>query len=146
MSNIQVLADSEIRTTSGGTGITGRVGVLYQSISTGKLYRWDPSVGAMLDSGTQGPSISVGTSRTALASDNGGTLDLANGVTYTLSDAVPLPAGVTLLGPATGTATIAVTGTATINAATASIVMTAGQAYSAVPRPSNAAAFVVKGS
>jgi hypothetical protein len=90
--------------------------------------------------------VAIATSRTAVAADNGVTLELASGVTYTLSDAVPLPAGVTLLGPATGTATIAVTGTATINAATASIVMTAGQAYSAVPRPSNAAAFVVKGS
>jgi hypothetical protein len=47
MSDIQLLQDSEIRTVQGGTGITGRVGVLYQSITTGKSYQWDPVNGIM---------------------------------------------------------------------------------------------------
>ncbi len=90
--------------------------------------------------------ILVPSSRSALASDNGQTLELANGVTYTLTNAVALPAGVTLMGPASGSATIACAGTATINGGTSSVSVAAGTVYAAVPRPSSAIAFVVKGS
>lgn len=92
---------------------------------------------------TLGP---VASSRTALASDNGGTFELASGVTYTLDSAVPLPAGVILIGPASGSATIAVAGSATINGGTTSVTVSAGQAYTAIPRATSAAAYVVKGS
>lgn len=88
----------------------------------------------------------VASSRAALAADSGATLELANGVTYTLTDAVALPAGVVLMGPASGSATIAVTGAATINGGTSSVTVAAGSVYSAIPRATSAAAFVVKGS
>lgn len=88
----------------------------------------------------------VTTSRTALPYDNRQTLELADGVTYTLSDGVALPEGVTLMGPASGTATIAVSGSATTNGATADITISAGEVYVALPRVSAPAAFVVKGS
>jgi len=88
----------------------------------------------------------IATSRAALETDSGGTWELADGVTYTLTDAVALPAGVTLVGPVTGSATIACTGTATINNATSSVTVSAGQVYAAIPRASSAVAFVVKGS
>jgi hypothetical protein len=91
-----------------------------------------------------GDGILVATSRTALASDNGATLELAAGITYTLSDAVPLPAGVAFQGPASGTApTIAVTGSATTNGATSAITVPAGKMATAIPRASNPAAFLV---
>lgn len=78
-------------------------------------------------------------------SDNGATLELAAGVTYTLADTASLPAGVVLLGPVSGTATIAVSGAATINGATTSISVNAGQVYSIIQRKSNPAAFLAKG-
>lgn len=87
----------------------------------------------------------LATSRAALAADNGATLELANGVTYTLTDAVALPAGVIWIGPASGSAVVAVTGSATINGGTTSITIAAGEVYSGLPRATNPAAFVVKG-
>lgn len=91
-----------------------------------------------------GASNSVSSSRTALASDNGATLELENGITYTLDSAVPLPAGVILVGPASGSALLAVAGTATTNAATASITVSAGQIATAIPRASSSSAYIVK--
>jgi len=91
-------------------------------------------------------ALVIATSRAALATDSGGTWELANGVTYTLTDAAALPAGVTLVGPVTGSATISCTGTATINNATSSVTVSAGQVYAAIPRASSAVAFVVQGS
>lgn len=94
-----------------------------------------------------GRTSAVASSRSALAADSGATLELAAGITYTLDSAVALPAGVTLMGPASGSpAVLAVTGTATINGATTSLQIGAGQAFTAVPRASNAAAFVVRGA
>ena len=81
--------------------------------------------------------------RAALASDNGGTLELSASVTYTLTDAVALPAGVAFQGPASGSATIAVTGAATANGGTTSVTVPAGKMATAIPRASNAAAFLV---
>ena len=97
------------------------------------------TLAAMVSGGAQ-----VGTSRSALASDSGNKLELANGVTYTLTDAVALPADVVLLGPEPGSATIAVTGTATANGTTSNITISAGQVASIISRPSNPAKFVVK--
>lgn len=115
------------------------------SDTTGGVVWVDPNVSNPLNgtSTTLGP---VASSRTALASDNGGTFELANGVTYTLDSAVALPAGVILIGPASGSATIAVAGSATINGGTTSVTVSAGQAYTALPRATSAASFVVKGS
>lgn len=104
-----------------------------------------PLQSAVLQSLVGGTS-SVAGSRSALASDNGTTLELASGVTYTLTNAVSMPAGVVLLGPASGSATIACTGSATINGATSSITVSAGQVYSAIPRATSTSAYVVKGS
>lgn len=91
-------------------------------------------------------AVILAESRPALASDSGATLELSAGVTYTLTDAVSLPAGVVLIGPASGTATIACTGSATINGATSSITVSAGQVYSVIPRASVASAYIAKGS
>jgi len=93
-----------------------------------------------------GSTTAVASSRASLAADSGATLELANGITYTLDSAVPLAAGVTLVGPATGSATLAVTGSATMNGGTTSITISAGQVYSAIPRASSASAYLVKGS
>lgn len=113
--------------------------------------RWIADGKASLDtdniqSPVDGAGSAVASSRTALAADSGAMLELAASVTYTLSDAVALPGGVTLMGPASGTAAIAVTGSATINGGTTSVTISAGQVYVALPRATNAAAFVVKGS
>lgn len=86
----------------------------------------------------------ISTSRTALATDDDQTFELAADVTYTLSDTIKLPAGVILIGPASGTATLAVTGSATTNGATSAITIAAGEVLAAVPRASNTSAFVVK--
>ena len=88
----------------------------------------------------------VSTSRTALATDSGTTLGLQSGVTYTLSDAVSLPAGVTLMGPSSGTATIAVTGAASMNGSTTAITISAYQVYAVLPGPVTPSSFRVKGS
>jgi hypothetical protein len=91
-------------------------------------------------------TILVSASRTAVSiTDNAATLELASGVTYTLSDAVALPQGVNILGPASGSATIAATGSATINGGTTAISVGAGAVFTALPRAGAPAAFVVKG-
>jgi hypothetical protein len=51
MDDIQILSEVEIRSVAGGSGIEGRVGVLYQSGATGKLYRWDPVGKVMVEAG-----------------------------------------------------------------------------------------------
>jgi len=99
--------------------------------------------GATVPIGTA--TTAVASSRTALAADNSATLELASGVTYTMSNAVALPNGVTLMGPASGSATIAVTGSATINGGTTAITVAANTAYTALPRAGSPAAFVVRG-
>lgn len=99
---------------------------------------------AQIKAAVPGAGIQVATSRTALASDNGLTLELASGITYTLSDAVALPAGVAFQGPASGSAaTIAVTGSATTNGATSGISVPVGKMATAIPRASAPAAFLV---
>ncbi len=90
-------------------------------------------------------TTAIAASRTALTADNSATLELASGVTYSLSNAVALPHGVTLMGPASGTAIIAVTGSATINGGTSSITVAANTAYTVLPRAGAPAAFVVRG-
>ena len=144
--SIQIIEPAELRTVAGGSGIVGRVGVIYQVRTTGDSYKWNPATGVMeaMGGAVPGDGILVSASRTALASDNGQTLELAAGVTYTLSDAVALPAGVAFQGPVSGTApTIAVTGSATTNGLTAAITVPVGKMATAIPRKSAPAAFLV---
>jgi lysophospholipase L1-like esterase len=62
---IQIIEDAQIRTVPGGAGITGQVGVLYQSRVSGKTFRWDPRQGAMVDASLQVPGY-----RTVLVGDS----------------------------------------------------------------------------
>lgn len=88
--------------------------------------------------------LPVTASRTAKFSDDGAILELSASVTYTLSNAVPLPSGVTLIGPASGTATLAVTGGATTNGATSTISITANSTNLVMLRAGSSTAYVVK--
>lgn len=130
--------------------MTKQVQEFLQGIDGTQYFEYDDGSTASVRADNLQSAVSGGgniaSSRAALVTDNGGTWELANGGTYTLTDAVALSAGVTLMGPASGTATIAVTGSATINGGTSSVTISAGQCYACIPRPSNAAAFVVKGS
>lgn len=91
------------------------------------------------------PTIYLTTSRLATASDNFSTLELANGVTYTLTDTVGLSGGLILMGPVTGTATLAASGVVTMNGTTSPITISSGAVYSIIPRGSNPNAYVVSG-
>lgn len=106
------------------------------------------TVVASTEYGLAGPgtSLLLTVSREAIPVDSGATLELSAGVTYTLTSSVLLPDGVILVGPASGTATIAVANSATINGGTSAVTITAGQVWAAIPRKSNPAAFVAKGT
>ena len=104
---------------------------------------YNPKTVTPAGNSVSGAGIQVTTSRTALASDNGGTLELSASVVYTLTDAVALPAGVGFQGPTSGSAILRVGGAATTNGATADITIPAGKMATAVPRASNPAAFIV---
>jgi hypothetical protein len=90
-----------------------------------------------------GDGIAVATSRTALATDNGRTVELSTGVTYTLTGAVPLPAGVSFVGPVSGAASVAASGGATLNGGATPVSIPAGKLAAAVPRASDLTAFLV---
>lgn len=75
----------------------------------------------------------VAASRSALATDNGGTFGLRSGATYTISSALLIPDGVILTAGASGGGTIAVGGSVTINGGAGSIALTARQVAVVLP-------------
>ena len=81
------------------------------------------------------PPGAIGTSRQALPADNGATLALGAGATYTIADASLLSAGLLLQGTAMGGGTIAVASSVTLNGSTASITLTARQFALLLPTP-----------
>jgi hypothetical protein len=87
---------------------------------------------------------SVSVSRSAVASDNGATLGLPSGSTYTIADASLIAAGVILQGTSSGGGTIAVGGSVTINGGTASISLAARQVAVLLPTPGSSVDLTVK--
>ncbi|HEY8879208.1 MAG TPA: hypothetical protein VIN03_16690 [Roseateles sp.] len=112
------------------------------SVNGGPSVAASPNV-VITSAPNSGSSFLLSASRSADIGDNGGVFELASGVTYTLTNVAPLPAGLTLIGPASGTATLAVSGSATLNGDTASILLGAGQIYRVTARASNPSAYLM---